>query len=86
MRSGSTPTGSPDTTANIQNLSIVFKDLINNTVHKLKSSFLRPQRPYVRVNFGKFVVNGLYDTGADITCVNVKQFRKLYQVGKTKEN
>ena len=81
MRSGSTPTGSPATTAKLQNLSIVFKDLINNTVHKLKSSLLRPQRPYVRVNFGKSVVNALYDTGADITCMNVKQFRKLYPIG-----
>jgi len=62
-------------------MSIVYKELINNTINKLNSSFIKPQRPYVAVNINGHRITALYDTGADVCCMSSKAFRKLYEAG-----
>ena len=81
MRAGSTPTSSPSSPAEINNLSIFFQHLIKNTVNKLSSSFKKPSRPFVPLTVNKINLTALYDTGADISCMSTKTFRRLFQAG-----
>ena len=83
MRSGSTPTGSPHNSCHsINEMSIVYKELINSTIQKLSASMKKVKRPHVLVNINGHQISALYDTGADMCCMSDTLFRKVFPVGK----
>ncbi len=52
-----------------------FNDVVNEIKNSLKPSF---RRPYLWVSVQKTLrLRGLYDTGADISCMSEKVFRQL---------
>jgi hypothetical protein len=53
----------------------LFFDSVNEIKSTLKPSF---RRPYLQVKVQNSVsVRGLYDTGADISCLSLKVFRQI---------
>ena len=60
----------------------MYYGLIKNTINKLSASIIKPKRPYVPVQVNGHNIAALYDTGADISCMNSKTFRKLFPVDK----
>jgi hypothetical protein len=60
-------------------VNFLYCKLFDDTVNKIKST-LKPSFhcPYVQVNIQNVVsVKGLYDTGADISCLSQKVFRQI---------
>jgi hypothetical protein len=39
--------------------------------------FLKPNRPYINAQIGNSITAALYDSGADISCISEKHFRKI---------
>ena len=60
-------------------VNFLYQKLFNDTVNEIKST-LKPsfRRPYLQVKVQNSVsVRGLYDTGADISCLSLKVFRQI---------
>ena len=56
----------------------MFEVLIKNTINKLSSSLKKPSRPFVPITVNKTNLTALYDTGADVSCMSINTFRKLF--------
>jgi hypothetical protein len=70
MRYRSTPTGSPQNSCHLINeIPIVFKELIKSTIQKLSSSMKKSERLQVSVKINGHKISALYDTEADICCM-----------------
>jgi len=39
--------------------------------------FIKPNRPYINAQIGSSITAALYDSGADISCISEKNFRKI---------
>ena len=46
----------------------------------MQSSFIKPRRPFISVTIKGHELSALYDTGADICCMSIKTFRRLFPV------
>ena len=67
--------------SSIDNLNDMFCNLMNDTVNEIKNA-VNPIfcRPYLLVKLQNCInAVGLYDTGADISCVNASVFEKIPQ-------
>jgi hypothetical protein len=66
--------------ANIENaMQILYNKIMTNAINEIKQT-LKPSfgHPYLNVSLQNCTsVRSLYDTGADISCVNEKYFRQL---------
>ena len=62
-------------------MSMIYKGLINNTIKKLQSS-LGKSRPLIPIKINGQKETALFDTGASVTCMNEKTFRKIFPPGE----
>jgi hypothetical protein len=68
-------------------VNYLYQKLFLDSVNKIKST-LKPsfRRPYLQVKVQNLVsVRGLYDTGADISCLSLKVFRQITPKNRPKK-
>jgi hypothetical protein len=57
-------------------LYLAIASIFSFSVCKVKE-FLKPNRPYINAQIGSSITAALYDSGADISCISEKHFRKI---------
>jgi hypothetical protein len=57
-------------------LYLAITSIFSFSVCKVKE-FLKPNRPYINAQIGSSITAALYDSGADISCISEKHFRKI---------
>jgi hypothetical protein len=57
-------------------LYLAIASIFSFSVCKVKE-FLKPNRPYITAQIGSSITAALYDSGADISCILEKHFRKI---------
>ena len=56
----------------------IYDHLISGAIHEIKNeNKLSSKKPYVALFLSGMPLKGLYDTGADVSCVDEKTFRKI---------
>ncbi len=63
-------------------MSIVYKELLNNTIQKLSASLKRPNRLSILVNTNGHQSSAPFDTGPNMCCMMATKFRQVLPVGK----
>jgi hypothetical protein len=74
----STPTQGPDVVSSVEKMNDIACNLVQDAINEIKNEIEpRFMRPYLICQIGQHRIRALYDTGADVSCINAVQFEAI---------